>query len=624
MHDEDELIVEAIRCGVDDYIPKPRLHPRRLQEVIDKALARSVKEDERRREEARFRELTDTIQRDYEQTLLSAAERAESAMRAKTLFVANMSHEIRTPLNTIIGLGYLLKKTVLDDRQDDLVDQIKIASKSLLSIVNNVLDTSKLSSNSMAIENVAFSIRGLVEDLRKMGEVQIGAKPVTLVTDVAASVPARIMGDPMRLHQILLNLLTNAIKFTAAGEVSVTIDHVEAGPSGEGADDAPGLHPPILRIAVRDSGIGIDPAILNQVFEPFSQADTSTTRKYGGTGLGLSIARDLTHLMGGTIGASSQPEVGSEFWLEMPCVCANASDVPAVIGEATHDPDERLAAMRILLVDDCEINLDIAAQILRLEGAVVDTAVNGQRAVEAALAPDAQFDIILMDLQMPVLDGVDAFMRIEGVLGNRRPVVLALTAAARSDHGAVAPQGMDGVICKPFDVDDLITTIQESVVSRKRQVQGRQPAPRVPVLVDCAQEWPSMTCIDIPDARRRFADNWRLFRLSVDKLCDEYRDLPGLLNMVDMTRACQRMHRLKGTAGMIAATALQAAARDAEMVCREGSRQALVEPLAKVLGQLQKLQSELHAVQRQGARPGRIALASDDCGTFDHGTHHLH
>lgn len=460
LREAEALVGEAMRKGVADYICKANLTIERLQNVIKDVLSRAALEEERRRSERELHRQAEEMRYSHELALRASAEKAEAAAKAKALFVANMSHEIRTPLNAVIGLTHLLAKSDLDSEQAPIVENIKRASKSLLKIVNNVLDTSKLDSGQIILEKIPFSLTETFDEIVNLCSIQVEDKPVVLTADVDPNLPELIIGDPARLHQIILNLVTNATKFTDYGSVELSAKLAPNTSNTKSANDKSRI-----RISVEDTGIGIDAGVLDGLFEPFVQADSSTTRSYRGTGLGLTLSRELVQLMGGEIGAGSAKGIGSIFWIDLPLHPydgpALAPQIPPVRSETT--TSAKFEGMRILLVDDCDINLEVGAGILTYEGALVRTATNGLDAVNMLLSDPDEFDIVLMDLQMPILDGEGAFRRMQSALGNKRPPVLALTASAKAlNDGDIDPCGMEGVVPKPFEVDSLVSMMIEA------------------------------------------------------------------------------------------------------------------------------------------------------------------
>src|SRR4051812_48632256 len=390
-----------------------------------------------------------TERRQYEESLRDATHRAEQANRAKSEFLANMSHEIRTPMNAVIGLAFLLGKTSLDDEQSDLLAKLKLASKSLLLVLNNVLDLSKIEAGELIVERRAFDLGSLLADLPEVLAGQAQAKGIAFEIDKADDLPAALEGDATRLNQILTNLLSNAIKFTEHGGVRLRVRRV-AGTSSHVT----------LRFAVHDTAIGIARDVQEQLFAPFAQADASITRRFGGTGLGLSIVKRLVKLMDGEVNVESTPGVGSEFsvTLQFPLASLEALDRPET--GATEPGSCALPGVRVLLVDDSDINLEVTRRILEGEGARVRVASNGQEAVALLQAEPDAVDIVLMDVQMPVLDGYDATRRIRGELGLQYLPIIALTAGAlSSERQRSAAAGMDDYIVKPFDAQQLMRSV---------------------------------------------------------------------------------------------------------------------------------------------------------------------
>ena len=531
-----------------------------------------------------------TERKRYEETLRDATHRAEQANRAKSEFLANMSHEIRTPMNAVIGLAFLLGKTPLDDEQSDLLAKLKLGSKSLLLVLNNVLDLSKIEAGELIVERRAFDLHGLLAELPEMLAVQAQAKGISFEIDEATDLPAALEGDATRLNQVLTNLLSNAIKFTEQGGVSLRVSQVAATPSHA-----------TLRFAVRDTGIGIAAEVQEQLFAPFAQADASITRRFGGTGLGLSIVKRLVKLMGGEVHVDSAPGVGSEFSVTLQFALASLEELDLPEAGPTEPGRHVLPGVRVLLVDDSDINLEVTRRILEAEGARVRVASNGQQAVDLLKAEPDAIDIVLMDVQMPVLDGYDATRRIRGELGLQDLPIIALTAGAlSSERQRSAAAGMDDYIVKPFDAQQLMRSVLRHV-----QPPGGLQAYQSTVAHDehdkAAQPhaaWPEIEGIDSEDARERLNNDFELFRSMLKRLLGEFADvaLPGQASDAGtLATHAGRMHKLRGSAGLLGAKAIQRLAGEAEAAC-VGGDVALAAPLAEDLA------SELHRL-RQSAEP---------------------
>jgi PAS domain S-box-containing protein len=395
-----------------------------------------------------------TQQKQYEESLRRATQNAERANSAKSLFLANMSHEIRTPMNAVIGLTYLLEQTSLSQEQTGLVGQINSASKSLLAVITDVLDLSKIEAGELMIARVAFSPRVLLKGLHVIMGAQASIKGITLGLDVPDDLPAALEGDAARLSQILTNLLSNAIKFTERGGVTLCVRVLE----NSGARST-------LCFTVRDTGIGIDPAAQSRLFAPFIQADESITRRYGGTGLGLSIINSLTKLMGGAVDFTSAVGVGSEFRVVLEFALATPESLAAATSAPASHGARPLAGVRVLVVDDYELNLVVTQRILEQAGARVWVASNGQAAYEGLRRLPNHFDVVLMDVQMPILDGYEATRRIRTDLGLPDLPIIALTAGALlSERQRAMAVGMNDFIIKPFDAVTLIASVMRHAV----------------------------------------------------------------------------------------------------------------------------------------------------------------
>lgn len=382
-----------------------------------------------------------TATKALEDDLIAAKDAAEHAAKAKTEFLANMSHELRTPLTSVIGFSGLLKDSpFLPEAERRYADRIATASEALLGVINDILDYSKLEAEAVGLDPQPFDPAETARGAASIVEAQCAAKGLALTLDLDADMPTPLMGDQGRIRQVLLNFLSNAVKFTVSGEVRL---------EGRWSDGR-------LRMAVSDSGIGISAAKIDALFERFTQADASTTRVYGGTGLGLAISRRLIEMMGGEIGATSRPGVGSTFWFEVPLPIAEdaeSHEAPAIA--------DLPRGLKVLMADDAPANRELVRIILAGWAVELTTVENGAEAVQAASS--GAFDLVLMDVHMPVMDGMDATRAIRALPGpTGRVPVIALTANVQPEQvQACRAAGMDAHVGKPIQVGELVATMAE-------------------------------------------------------------------------------------------------------------------------------------------------------------------
>jgi signal transduction histidine kinase/ActR/RegA family two-component response regulator len=387
------------------------------------------------------------IRKERDKALLAEAS-ASAASRAKSDFLAHMSHEIRTPMNAIMGMSDFMAKTKLDTTQRRYMDDIQTSSRVLMNLLNGVLDYSKIEAGRVDLETIEFDPAAIFADVYAVTNQRAHEKGISLAIKGVETLPPVLIGDPTRLSQILINLTNNAVKFTEKGGVTIRVSverNVEANAT--------------LKCQIDDTGIGMAPEQMSNLFQSFNQADTSITRRFGGSGLGLSICKQLVELMGGTIGVDSVPGRGSSFYFSVPMQVA---EVGSLSSARPAETVTHLAGTRMLLVEDNEINQRLAGKLLSIAGVSFDIADGGYAAIKQVA--DTKYDLILMDLNLPDIDGLEATKTIRAMENGATTPIVALTGNDDQDsRDACVKAGMDGLIAKPFNPVTLYATLERSV-----------------------------------------------------------------------------------------------------------------------------------------------------------------
>ena len=500
--------------------------------------------------------------------LTEALEVAKIADQTKDAFLANVSHELRTPLSAVIGMANLARGISSEPRLRDYLEKIVRSGKHLNRIINELLDVSKIAAGHMALETISFSLRTVVAHVESVMGYRAAEKGLAIVVAIDDAVPDVLLGDPTRVTQIFLNLIGNAIKFTEAGRVTVRIG-LQASEEGRVC----------LAIDFEDTGIGMRPEDMSQLFKPFSQADATVSRKFGGTGLGLTISRCLAEMMDGNISVTSIEGNGTIFTLRIWLGLGNADDLLPVEQAAGEALPKRYRDARILVADDQPLNREIVEGLLAEIGVVPRMAENGQQALDILTesGPDA-FDLVLMDIQMPLMDGLTATRALRGLAGFEKLPIVAMTAHTMAHEQEInAAAGMNDHIGKPFDNAAFYRALAKWIPKAKQITTGATPAlPAKPeVLPTAGNELSRLRGIDVAAALARFCGNEASYRRWLAEFVATAKAVPdqmrGQIATGQSEKAGKLAHAFKGRVGMLGMTELHNVVMALELALREGT-----------------------------------------------------